>query len=86
MLVLGNRATIGVRAVTRSRFVAPSYCVRSFSVLNRPEPKYPGHVPLTLVERGALAVGSAVGSLLNPRRGGMTAFINLGIADASKLI
>lgn len=43
---------------------------RRFSVLNRPPPNYPGHVPLTFVERGALAVGSAVGSLLNPRRGG----------------
>lgn len=43
---------------------------RSFSVLNRPLPHYEGHVPLTWVENGALAVGSAVMSLLNPRRGG----------------
>ena len=43
---------------------------RHFSVLNRPLPNYPGHVPLTRIERGALAIGSAVGSLLNPRRGG----------------
>lgn len=43
---------------------------RTFSVLNRPPPKYEGHVPLTIVERGALAVGSAVMSLFNPRRGG----------------
>lgn len=41
---------------------------RTFSVLNRPPPNYPGHVPLTLLERGALAVGSAFGSLLNPYR------------------
>ena len=43
---------------------------RHFSILNRPPPNYPGHVPLTRIERGALAIGSAVGSLLNPRRGG----------------
>lgn len=42
--------------------------VRTFSVLNRPPPNYPGHVPLTLIERGALAVGSAFGSLINPYR------------------
>ncbi|KAL9054971.1 MAG: hypothetical protein Q9162_003826 [Coniocarpon cinnabarinum] len=41
---------------------------RTFSVLNRPSPNYPGHVPLTRLERGALAVGSAIGSLLNPYR------------------
>lgn len=44
--------------------------VRTFSVLNRLPPNYEGHVPLTAVERGALAVGSAVMSLMNPRRGG----------------
>lgn len=44
--------------------------VRAFSVLNRPPPSYEGHVPLTTVERGVLAVGSAVMSLMNPRRGG----------------
>jgi hypothetical protein len=43
---------------------------RPFSVLNRPPPNYEGHVPLTTVERGALAIGSAIGSLINPRRGG----------------
>lgn len=43
---------------------------RPFSVLNRPPPNYPGHVPLTTVECGALAIGSAVGSLINPRRHG----------------
>lgn len=43
---------------------------RSFSVLNRPPPKYTGHVPLTTIERGALAIGSAFGSLVDPRRGG----------------
>ncbi|KAK0894936.1 Ubiquinone biosynthesis protein [Friedmanniomyces endolithicus] len=42
--------------------------LRTFSILNRPPPNYPGHVPLTLVERGALALGSAFGSLRNPHR------------------
>ncbi|KAI4226985.1 MAG: hypothetical protein L6R36_002731 [Xanthoria steineri] len=46
---------------------------RRFSVLNRPPPSYPGHVPLTLIERSALAVGSAVTSLFNPRRGDLIA-------------
>ena len=43
---------------------------RSFSVLNRPPPNYAGHVPLTAIEKGALAAGSAVMSLINPQRGG----------------
>lgn len=45
--------------------------IRGFSVLQRPPPNYEGHVPLTKLERGALAVGSAIGSLFNPRRSGM---------------
>lgn len=43
---------------------------RAFSIFSRPQPKYPGHVPLNAIERGALAVGSAVGALMNPRRAG----------------
>lgn len=78
MSVLGSRGTLGIRALTRSTPVtvppaaaaAACGCVRSFSVLNRPPPNYPGHIPLTTVERGALAVGSAIGSYLNPRRAG----------------
>ena len=46
----------------------PSLRTRAFSVLNRPAPNYPGHVPLTFLERGALAVGSAFGALRNPYR------------------
>jgi hypothetical protein len=49
---------------------AASLSSRSFSVLNRPPPNYEGHVPLTRVEKAGLAMGSAVMSLLNPRRGG----------------
>lgn len=48
-----------------------SLCSRSFSVLNRPPPNYEGHVPLTRIERAGLAVGSAVMSLINPRRHGI---------------
>ena len=75
MSVLGSRGTFGIRALTRSTPVtvppaAACGCVRSFSVLNRPPPNYPGHIPLTTIERGALAVGSAIGSYLNPRRAG----------------
>ncbi|CRG82955.1 Ubiquinone biosynthesis protein coq4, mitochondrial [Talaromyces islandicus] len=58
--------------------------VRSFSVLNRPPPNYPGHVPLTTIERGALAIGSAFGSLVDPRRGGKSYLIAaLGEATAT---
>ncbi|BCS05054.1 ubiquinone biosynthesis protein COQ4 [Aspergillus luchuensis] len=46
---------------------------RPISGFNRPPPNYPGHVPLNFVERGALAIGSAVGSLLNPRRADLIA-------------
>ena len=54
---------------------------RSFSVLNRPPPKYEGHVPLTNLERGALAAGSAVLSLLNPRRGGMYVYFAVQVSS-----
>ena len=50
--------------------VAVSFA-KPFSVLNRPPPNYADHVPLNAFERGTLAVGSAVMSLWNPRRGGM---------------
>lgn len=53
---------------------------RTFSVLNRPAPNYPGHVPLTWLERGALAIGSAFGSLRNPYRHDLIA--SLGEATA----
>ncbi|EEY15918.1 COQ4 [Verticillium alfalfae VaMs.102] len=42
---------------------------RPFSVLNRPPPNYPGHVPLTTIERASLAIGSGLMSLVDPRRG-----------------
>ncbi|KAF2723577.1 Coq4-domain-containing protein [Polychaeton citri CBS 116435] len=46
----------------------PSLRVRTFSVLNRPPPNYPEHVPLTYLERFGLAIGSAFGSLRDPYR------------------
>ncbi|XDG07997.1 hypothetical protein ABKA04_007612 [Annulohypoxylon sp. FPYF3050] len=54
---------------------------RQFSVLNRPPPNYPGHVPLTRLERAALAVGSGVVSFFDPYRHDMIAA--LGEATAS---
>ena len=58
-----------------------AHVARPFSVLNRPPPNYPGHVPLTRIERVALAIGSAIGSLANPRRGDLIAA--LGEATAT---
>jgi hypothetical protein len=43
---------------------------QSFSVLKRPPPNYEGHIPLTTIEQGAMAVSAALGSLWNPYRGG----------------
>ena len=42
----------------------------SLSSLTRPPPNYPGHVPLTGIEKAALAIGSGLMSLRDPRRGG----------------
>lgn len=47
------------------------FATRQFSVLNRPPPNYEGHLPLTVTERLGLAVGSGLGSFLDPRRGGI---------------
>ncbi|KAK4181214.1 coenzyme Q biosynthesis protein Coq4-domain-containing protein [Triangularia setosa] len=44
-----------------------------FSSLTRPPPNYPGHVPLTTLEKAALAIGSGLISLKNPRRGDLIA-------------
>ena len=46
-------------------------------MLKRPPPHYAGHVPLNAFERGAVAAGSAVMSLLNPRRGGVSDGLSL---------
>ncbi|KAL1796986.1 hypothetical protein ACET3X_005526 [Alternaria dauci] len=59
----------------RSSFQTPSFVQpsRCFSVLNRPPPNYEGHIPLTRVERLGLAIGSGLGSFLDPRRGDLIA-------------
>ena len=54
---------------------------RSFSILNRPPPSYPGHVPLTLTERAGLAVGSAVTSMLDHHRHDMIAALGEATAQ-----
>ncbi|KXX80898.1 Ubiquinone biosynthesis protein COQ4, mitochondrial [Madurella mycetomatis] len=45
----------------------------SLSSLTRPPPNYPGHVPLTGLEKVALAIGSGLMSLRDPRRGDLIA-------------
>lgn len=57
-----NNVVLPVATTTQSR--------RSFSVLNRPPPNYPGHIPLTHVERAGLAIGSGIMSFMDPYRGG----------------
>lgn len=52
----------------------PSSRTAAFSVLNRPPPNYPGHVPLTFLERAGLAVGSALMSMADHYRHGTTPF------------
>ncbi|KAJ5766502.1 uncharacterized protein N7511_004118 [Penicillium nucicola] len=79
MSVLGRRGANELRLLTTKPTL--SHTLRPFSVLNRPPPNYPGHVPLTRIERGALAVGSALGSLINPRRADLIAA--LGEATAT---
>ncbi|KAF1983800.1 Coq4-domain-containing protein [Aulographum hederae CBS 113979] len=68
---------IALRASSRCTARHPPALVnhgkRKFSVLNRPPPNYPGHVPLTVVERVAMTVGSAVLSLRDPGRGDLIA-------------
>ncbi|KAJ5632926.1 hypothetical protein N7490_009265 [Penicillium lividum] len=80
MSVLGRRGAFSSQRLVIS-VPKSTTSLRPFSVLNRPPPNYPGHVPLTTVERGALAVGSAIGSLINPRRADLIAA--LGEATAT---
>ena len=42
----------------------------NFSILHR-NPNYEGHIPLTRIEQGSIAVGSAIVSLFDPHRAGM---------------
>ncbi|KAL5337574.1 coenzyme Q biosynthesis protein Coq4-domain-containing protein [Aspergillus crustosus] len=72
-----KRSAVAIRSVPElalpCAFVSQSPRSRSFSSDNRPTPKYPHHVPLGVIEKGFLAVGSAVGALLNPRRADLIA-------------
>ncbi|ORY60521.1 coenzyme Q biosynthesis protein Coq4 [Pseudomassariella vexata] len=67
-------------AVTIATSISHSHNA-TFSVLNRPPPNYPGHVPLTRLERAALALGSGILSLRDPHRGDLIAA--LGEATAT---
>ena len=60
---------------------SPTAHVHAFSILNRPPPDYPGHVPLTGLERVGLAAGSAITSLINPRRHDMIAALGEATAQ-----
>ncbi|KAJ5930650.1 hypothetical protein N7466_006143 [Penicillium verhagenii] len=81
MSVLGKRGASELRNLATPGPKLVKCALRPFSVLNRPPPNYPGHVPLTTIERGALALGSAIGSLINPRRADLIAA--LGEATAT---
>ncbi|KZF23216.1 Coq4-domain-containing protein [Xylona heveae TC161] len=61
--------------------VAATQQSKRFSVLNRPPPNYPGHIPLTTIERLGLAAGSGLMSFIDPRRGDLVAA--LGEATAT---
>ncbi|KAJ5162342.1 hypothetical protein N7492_007734 [Penicillium capsulatum] len=78
---LGLHGARGGFSLVQSRSATTPVALRLFSVLNRPPPNYPGHVPLTTIERGALAVGSALGSIINLRRADLIAA--LGEATAT---
>ncbi|MBA7493019.1 hypothetical protein ES702_03574 [subsurface metagenome] len=65
--------SLAVSSIRKSKPSTQSPPSRPFSVLNRPPPNYPGHVPLTTTERFGLAIGSAIASLINPRRAEMIA-------------
>lgn len=56
-----------MRHYGRSALLVPKDS-KTFSVLNRPKPNYPGHVPLNKIERLITAVGSGFISLYDPRR------------------
>ncbi|KAI1499984.1 coenzyme Q biosynthesis protein Coq4-domain-containing protein [Biscogniauxia marginata] len=76
----GAHALLPQRSLAPSAAAASSSTVadppsRRFSVVNRPPPNYPGHVPLTRAERAALAVGAGVMSLLDPYRGDLIAAV-----------
>ncbi|KND92757.1 Ubiquinone biosynthesis protein coq4, mitochondrial [Tolypocladium ophioglossoides CBS 100239] len=70
VLLRMQRASKARHALCSATCAACASPPRRFSALSRPPPNYPGHVPLTRVERGCLAIGSSVMSLINPYRHG----------------
>ncbi|OLN86091.1 Ubiquinone biosynthesis protein COQ4, mitochondrial [Colletotrichum chlorophyti] len=68
----GRLALCAACTTTTTTTASPN---RRFSVLNRPPPKYPGHVPLTPLERTSLALGAGIWSLLSPYRGDLIAVV-----------
>jgi hypothetical protein len=69
----GQLQKLRVRSLPRA-VLQRHFETRQFSVLNRPPPNYEGHIPLTVAERLGLALGSGLGSFLDPRRGGIHVF------------
>ncbi|KAJ4286722.1 Ubiquinone biosynthesis protein [Kalmusia sp. IMI 367209] len=69
---LKRTASSLVSASSRGNLALPS-SYRYFSVLNRPQSNYEGHIPLTRTERLGLAVGSGILSFIDPRRGDLIA-------------
>ncbi|KAL7919531.1 coenzyme Q biosynthesis protein Coq4 domain-containing protein [Trichoderma austrokoningii] len=69
------------RAICQPSSAAAAVTARHFSALNRPPPRYPGHVPLTKMERAGMAIGSGIMSLFNPYRADLIA--TLGEATAT---
>ncbi|KAJ4298587.1 Ubiquinone biosynthesis protein [Collariella sp. IMI 366227] len=63
----------GLRPVAAALVTASQKRDISFSSLTRPPPNYPGHVPLSRIEKAALAIGSGLMSLRDPRRGDLIA-------------
>lgn len=77
-LPLGH--TLGLPVPTCAACAASIPASRRFSVLNRPPPNYPGHVPLTTIERAGLAVGSGIMSFFDPYRHGKSMLHSCGWA------
>ncbi|KAK3363596.1 ubiquinone biosynthesis protein coq4, mitochondrial [Lasiosphaeria hispida] len=76
-VVLRRSAGLAGRSVHAPR---PSLAVLSLPASStrqytpsRPPPNYPGHVPLNRLEKAALAIGSGLMSLRDPRRGDLIA-------------
>jgi len=78
-----TRGLIRPTALSQLTLIALPVAVRlqAFSVLNRPPPNYPGHVPLTAIERVGLAFGSAIASMVDHHRHGESGYIFCNICN-----